>query len=136
LCRQKNSSAALSVFSEVGTHLKQDGAHVAPPIPIQLRSHPCMSYHGASNWPPVWMWMGRGENKYPKGEVGILSKIWFSRIQPGSRFVLHMESEGSDYTGVLLFDDPWFCREVFKLLSNNLSRSLKEIGDLNMAYTF
>jgi hypothetical protein len=75
------------------------------------------------------------ENKHPKGEVGTLSKVWFATLQPQNRCYLRMESEGSGYIGVLIFDDSSFCRDVFKLLSNNLGRSIKEIGDLDITYT-
>ena len=102
---------------------------------MQLRSHPLMSYHGASNWPPAWVWIGAEENKHPKGEVGTLSKVWFSAIHPYNRCYLRMEFEGDDYMGVLLFDDLPFCGEVFKLLAKNLDRSIKEVGDVNIAYT-
>ena|SRR2546427_2979806 len=112
---------------------KRDGADNN--TPMQLRSHPLMSYGRIPNWPPVWVWIGGEENKHPQGEVGILSKVWFSAISPRDRCYLRMESEGSDYMGVLLFDDLSFCRETFKLISNNLGHSLKGIGDLDTSYT-
>jgi hypothetical protein len=94
-----------------------------------------MSYARLSNWPPVWVWIGGEENKYPKGEVGTLSKVWLSVTTPSDKCYLRMESEGGDYMGVLLFDDLSFCREAFKLLSNNLGHSIKEIGNLDTSYT-
>jgi hypothetical protein len=102
---------------------------------MELRKHPLMSYGRVPNWPPAWVWIGGRENQYPKGEVGILSKVWFSAIKPFNKCYLRMEFRGGDYLGVLLFDDVSFCRQAFKLLSSNLGRSIKEIGDLNTSYT-
>jgi hypothetical protein len=94
-----------------------------------------MSYGGVPSWPPVWVWIGGKENKHPQGEVGILSNVRLSSISPCNRCYLRMEYEGSDYMAVVLFDDLSFCSEVFELLSNNLGRSIKEVGDLDVNYT-
>jgi hypothetical protein len=34
-----------------------------------------MSYRNVPNWPPAWTWLGGGENKHPKGEVGTLKAV-------------------------------------------------------------
>src|SRR5213593_1335425 len=44
--------------------------YFSPLRAMDLRNHPLMSRRGARNWPPVWTWIGGGENKRPKGEVG------------------------------------------------------------------
>src|SRR5262245_15624480 len=73
-----------------------------------LRDHPLMSYKGIPNWPPVWTWTRGGENKYPKGEVGTLKSVEPSKVQPGKRFFLEIDYEGSSYVACLIFDDAVF----------------------------
>jgi hypothetical protein len=63
-----------------------------------LRDHPLMSYRGTRNWPPVWTWTRGGENKYPKGEVGILKTVEPSKIQPPKEIVL--EIVGGSVAGI------------------------------------
>ena len=45
-----------------------------------LREHPLFSYHGMHSWPPVWTWMGGGDDKRPRGEVGILRRVEKSNV--------------------------------------------------------
>jgi hypothetical protein len=40
-----------------------------------LRNHPLMRYRGIASWPPVWTWIGGGEKKRPRGEIGILRSV-------------------------------------------------------------
>src|SRR5262249_30703116 len=53
-----------------------------------LRDHPLMSYRGIRNWPPAWTWIDGREDKHPKGEIGILRTVLFSKRQPANRCVL------------------------------------------------
>ena len=69
--------------------------------------------YGVPNWPPVWTSVD-GVNKFPKGEVGILSWVASTGIQPADSY-LYINYEESSYLGCLLFDDHGFCRYVAKL---------------------
>jgi hypothetical protein len=100
-----------------------------------LRDHPLMSYRGTRNWPPVWTWTRGGENKYPKGEVGILKTLEPSKIQPGKRLFLNIEHEGSSYISCLFFDDPAFCTQITKLLMDYCNRPIVEIGGIDLSHT-
>jgi hypothetical protein len=45
-----------------------------------------------------------------------------------------MEYHGHRYTGSMYFDDIGFCYEIDAVLKSNLKRSIKEIGDLDLAH--
>jgi len=100
-----------------------------------LRDHPLMSYRGTRNWPPVWTWTRGGENKYPKGEVGILKTVEPSKIQPGKRLFLKIDHEGSSYISCLFFDDAAFCIQIAKLLGDYCNRPIAEIGSIDLSHT-
>jgi len=67
-----------------------------------LRDHPLMSRYGVPNWPPVWTWMSGGDNKHPRGEVGILRRVEISKVLPANRCFLYIDYEDSSYIGCLL----------------------------------
>jgi len=46
-----------------------------------------------------------------------------------------MEHCGAEYVGALLLDNPAFCREIFKVLSQQLGNTIREIGDIDLEYT-
>jgi hypothetical protein len=60
-----------------------------------------MSYKRLPNWPPAWFWIGGEENKHPKGEVGTLTEVAPSHIQPQHRLFVTMDHEKSHYMGCL-----------------------------------
>jgi hypothetical protein len=45
-----------------------------------------------------------------------------------------MEYNGHHYTGSMYFDDIGFCYDIDRILNFNLGQSMKEIGDLDLAY--
>ena len=47
-----------------------------------LGEHPLFVYHGMHTWPPVWTWIDGGDNKRPRGEVGILKRVEKSHVLP------------------------------------------------------
>jgi hypothetical protein len=102
---------------------------------MNLRAHPLMSYQGVPNWPPTWTWAYGGTNKKPTGEVGVLIQVRESHIAPANRCFLVMQHDASVYMGCLLFDDPSFCRQIAKLLSNYCQRSIQEIGSIDLSHT-
>ena len=101
-----------------------------------LRDHPLMSHHGVASWPPLWIWVEGEENKFPTGEVGNLTWVSLTGIQPLDRCYLLMNHEGSSYMGCLLFDDDKFCRYVMQFLEHYCcNRPIAEIGSLDLVYT-
>jgi hypothetical protein len=100
-----------------------------------LRDHPLMSRYRVRNWPPVWTWVDGQENKFPRGEVGVLKWVGLSGIQPPDRCYLYIEHEGSTYLGCLLFDDPAFCCYVAKLLDSYRNHPIAEVGNLDLSHT-
>ena len=94
-----------------------------------------MSYHGLPNWPPVWTWIGGEENKYPRGEVGMLKEVRLSKVEPSDRCFLIIEYDQAAYIGCLLFDDPSFCRQISKLLMDHRGYSIQDIGGLDVGQT-
>jgi hypothetical protein len=101
-----------------------------------LRDHPLMRYHGLSNWPPAWNWIGGLENGRPKGEIGILKSVELSHVLPANRCFLSIDHEGSLYMGCLLFDDVAFCRQITEILQSYCNRSISDIGSLDVSFTF
>jgi hypothetical protein len=101
-----------------------------------LRNHPLMSFHGVTNWPPVWAWMEGVENKRPRGEIGILKKVSLTRLKPAKQCYLYIEHEGSLYIGCLLFDDEIFCSQILKLLQAHCNCPIADIGRLDLSHTF
>ncbi|HEY6363507.1 MAG TPA: hypothetical protein VI585_01825 [Candidatus Binatia bacterium] len=104
-------------------------------MPVRLRSHPLMSYHGLPNWPPVWTWLEGTENKRLNGEVGVLKKVRPSSIEPVNRIFLYIEHEKEAYIGCLLFDNPPFCLQIASLLQDWCERPIREIGALDLSFT-
>jgi hypothetical protein len=99
-----------------------------------LRDHPLISYRGIPSWPPAWTWIDGGEDKHPKGEIGILRTTLLSKIRPANRCTCSFSYEGSSYIGCLLFDDYVFCEQITKLLQRYCNRPLTEIGSIDLAY--
>jgi hypothetical protein len=100
-----------------------------------LRNHPAMSYRGLNNWPPIWTWRGgAGEDRRPKGEVGILRDVFLSQVEPRSRIYLIMEHEATEYMGCLLFNDPTLCRQLCELLNRHCGYPISEIGNLDLTH--
>jgi len=94
-----------------------------------------MSYRGLNNWPPIWTWRGgEGENRRPRGEVGILKDVFLSRIEPRSRLYLIMEYEHTEYMGCLLFNDPTLCGQICELLNKYRGSPISDIASLDVSY--
>ena len=98
-----------------------------------LREHPFFSYHGMHSWPPVWTWMGGGNDKRPRGEVGILRRVEKSNVLPADRCFLYIDYEESSYIGCLLCSDHVFCSQIVRILEANLNKTIAEIGRLDIS---
>ena len=99
-----------------------------------LRTHPLMSYHGVTNWPPAWIPIGNKAIRSLRGEIGVLTHVR-SDPQLPTRCYLVIEHDRQTYVGTLIFGNYAFCRDVIQLLRCYLSRSIKDIGDLDLSFT-
>lgn len=43
-----------------------------------------------------------------------------------------MEHEGQEYVGTLLFEDPLFCREIYRLLVEHCGEPIQQIADMDL----
>ena len=89
---------------------------------------------GAKAWPPTWTTTRPRKNDKPRGEIGTLEQVlmtaWFN-----NKIFVFVQYQGFRYMGLMQFDDPKFCDEMFALLRNNLGRSIKDIGGLDLSHT-
>ena len=84
---------------------------------MELRNHPLVTYRNLPSWPPAWVWIGGNEDKYPKGEVGTLTRVkadTLTRVKADRLSLIHrcflwMEYGDSAYLGCLLLSDAPFC---------------------------
>ncbi len=95
-----------------------------------------MSYRGAPNWPPKWLWTSGAGNLSPTGEVGILKDLQLYELQPPDRFFLTIEHDGALYMGCLLFDDSMACRKIYNVLERHRGQSIAFIGGLDLPALF
>src|SRR5262245_13795597 len=105
---------------------------------MHLRDHPLLSYRGLPNWPPSWVQTdGLRDIATPTliGEVGTLTQVLLSRIEPRTRCFLLIDFKEQPYMGTLLFDDATFCRQVHGLLQQHLGESIRQIGNLDVSHT-
>lgn len=100
---------------------------------MKLRGYPLISHNGTPSWPPAWWWTGPGNNRYPRGEVGILKQVLPCSIKAADRCYLIMEHEGAEYLGILVFQDYAVCQQVYSLLLRYCGRPIQEIGEIDHA---
>jgi len=55
---------------------------------------------------------------------------WFN-----NKIFVFVQYDDFRYMGLMQFDDPEFCYEIFVLLKAQLGRSIKDIGDLDLSHT-
>ena len=84
------------------------------------------------HWPPVWRAIDPNRDENPLGEIGILDDVVMSEFFDTEIFVL-MVYQGWRYTGVMAFDSPEFCRQIYSLFKSNIGRSIKNIGALDLS---
>ena len=100
---------------------------------MNLRDHPWLSYKGVRSWPPIWIWKRGDKYTRVRGEVGILKDVQLSSIQPRRFFLLAMEHDGQEYEGILLFEDPIICRQLYEVLLQHLGEPIQQIGDIDLS---
>ena len=101
---------------------------------MKLRDHPLVSYREVPSWPPIWLWRGGKKVPRPYGEVGILKEVTLSTVQPCSMCFLIIEHQGAEYLGILKFSDSALCRTIHDVLVRHCSRSIREIGDIDLSH--
>jgi hypothetical protein len=101
---------------------------------MKLRDHPLVSCVGMRNWPPTWLWRGGSEDTRPNGEVGFLTDVILSNIDPPTTCFLIMQHMGAEYIGCLSFEDSAFCREIYRVLSGYCGNPIDEIGDIDISF--
>jgi len=92
-------------------------------------------YRGMVNWPPFWRWIGGGNDKRPRGEVGILRSVEKSNVLPANRCFLYIDYEDASYIGCLLCCDEGFCKSIVRVLEANLNKTIAEIGSIDLTRT-
>ena len=102
---------------------------------MELRDHPLMTRKsGVKAWPPMWTTRQPNNKQKPWGEIGILEQAlmteWFN-----NKIFVFVQYQEFRYMGLMQFDDPEFCYEIFVLLKAQLGRSIKDIGDLDLSHT-
>ena len=92
---------------------------------MKLREHPLMTYRRLPNWPPVWTWMSGGDNKHPRGEVGILRRV---EIDAFSILITK-----THHTSGAFYADHVFCSQIVRILDCNLNKTVAQIGSLDIS---
>jgi hypothetical protein len=103
---------------------------------MKLRDHPVMKRkNGFQTWPPLWTTTHHDKDDKPIGEVGILEDVTRSALID-DKFFLFMKHQGLRYMGLMTFDDPKICSEIYLLLKSKVGFSIKEIADLDLDFAF
>jgi hypothetical protein len=101
---------------------------------MKLRDHPLMiRKSGVMSWPPEWKPVGP-IGRSVRGELGTLDDVSMNKLIPNKVF-LAMEHLAERYITVLAFDDEPFANQLYGLLLDNIGRSIKDIGDLDLSHT-
>ena len=94
-------------------------------------------YRGMRNWPPVWIQRDPANKlqvKKLKGEIGVLKRVLHHHDMPKEWFLI-IEHRGESWMGALVIDDRAFCAQIAEILRSYVGHSIKEIGDIDLAFT-
>jgi hypothetical protein len=102
---------------------------------VELRNHPSMSFQGRHSWPPVWLCIAGEPDTSPEGEIGLLQAVRLASRTPSlaDRCFLIVEHEDAIYIGCVLFDDEFFCQQLFARLKKHIGQPLQHIGGLKFS---
>lgn len=89
---------------------------------------------GWPTWPPKWTTTRMDPNDRPVGEIGTLQQPLMNELLD-TKIFLFIDYNGSRYMGMMVFDEPKFCLQIFAVLKANVGRSIKDIGDLDLSHT-
>ena len=98
---------------------------------MKLRDHPLLTYHELPSWPPVWTRAGAETQRTLIGEVGTLQYV-HANPNLSSRCFLIIDYEGQSYVGTLLLESHG-AASTARILTANLKRPIKDIGDLDIS---
>ena len=101
-------------------------------ILMQFRDHPIFVVHGIGSWwPPIWVSVRGDRAESLGGEIGVLIE---AKIQAGlaNRVFMRIVYNDEQYVGALVINDPILCSQLCTLMQEHVSRSVKEIGDLEV----
>ena len=102
---------------------------------MKLREHPLLSYRGIPSWPAVWLWTDGQEDKKPIREVGTLSEVRLSLIEPRTNVSLSSILMRQSIWACLLINDLAFCAQIAQLLQGYYGYSIRDIGDIDLSRT-
>lgn len=101
----------------------------------RLRHHPLLNYRRVKNWPPVWTRGSEGIVQTVKGEVGVLKEVYYDAGKSNKCFLV-IDYQLQSYTGCINSPTKSFCTQLTHLLREHIGRSIEEIGDLDVSFTF
>jgi hypothetical protein len=102
---------------------------------MELRHHPLLTHRGTRTWPPLWHQRTGGALKMLQGEIGVLRNIHYSRDAGTRLCYLVIEHESEFFIGTLQFDDAHTCNDICRVIHEQIGRSIREIGSLDIADT-
>ena len=102
---------------------------------MMRRDHPFMTRRsGLKNWPPPLTALSAEKKDWPAGEIGTLRRVWKHKQMHKCLF-LFIEHKRKEYTCMMYFDDPKFCRYILFLLDSQIGKRLQEIGNIDVSHT-
>jgi hypothetical protein len=100
---------------------------------VKLRDHPSMTRKSSVvSWPPQWQCVSH-ERPVIHGELGVLEDVSMHYLISNKIFIA-MDHLSERYITVLAFDDKMFARQLYALLTQQIGRSIREIGDLDLSH--
>lgn len=101
---------------------------------VRLRDHPILRItDDLCWWPPIWTSELRGAEKKLRGELGTLVGVIHRPNWPTFIF-LRMTHEGESFHGALHVSNEGICLQIHILLNRNVGKTIKQIGDLEVAF--
>jgi hypothetical protein len=102
---------------------------------VKLRDHPLLTRKsGVKNWPPTWSRLVQERSAWPVGEVGTLKNVR-KNLEIDRCLFVFIEHNGLEYAAIMYFDEPGFCRDIYRVLTGRIGWLIEEIGDLDLSRT-
>ena len=96
---------------------------------MELRDHSILKVTDGINWwPPFWT----NDQKRVRGELGTLVKAEFRPYLP-TLILMWIRHEGEDFIGAHVRNEV-LCRQLHALIAQNIGRTIKQIGDLDVGF--
>jgi hypothetical protein len=83
----------------------------------------------------VWTRGTGGIFKAVKGEVGVLKEVYYD-AGTSTKCFLVIDYQSQSYTGCITCLTRSFCTQLTHFLRDHIGRSIEDIGDLDVSYTF